>query len=268
VRSDRDSRVTVASGYRRGILSLEPSIGPISSAVLWSDLLKALMYHLIADLPDNRFAVSVEAFRQQMDMLADANYVVATPQDLLDAITGRRQSDSNAVLLTFDDGYQNTIDVALPILAEFGHSAVMSVCGGYTSDNTRPLIASHSTDVYADVESIRKWQSTGRAVAAHSYSHMHLTRLSDASLRWQLEVDKEMLRAILGEDPIGFAYPYGDYDSRVMDFVSKLYGLAFAADSPRSFSLNTPYAIPRIQVSPTWTLSDFAKRLRNGHLAC
>jgi peptidoglycan/xylan/chitin deacetylase (PgdA/CDA1 family) len=93
--------------------------------------LAILCYHSIVDrrLPPwvaaGGLHLGVERFREQMAFLA-RHYRVIPLEALLDATPDRvRRPPARAVALTFDDGYENNLSLAVPILAEFGFPATI-----------------------------------------------------------------------------------------------------------------------------------------------
>ncbi|WP_416484277.1 polysaccharide deacetylase family protein [Streptomyces sp. CL12] len=218
-----------------------------------------LMYHLIQDLP-SPMAVPPDQFAQQMELLAVGPYTVISEDDLHASVARGLVLPVNAVLITFDDGYANTVSTALPVLERFGLPAVMAVCGGYLAAD-RPREVPHTVQEMADLRQVHQWTASGRAVAAHSYTHQRLTAASDLALTWQTAGDHEVLTELLGSPPRTFAYPYGAYDDRVQRAVAELYPLALATDEYHRADLHHPYALSRIQVDPAWTLRAFRAAL-------
>ncbi|MFC4506171.1 MULTISPECIES: polysaccharide deacetylase family protein [Streptomyces] len=221
--------------------------------------MKILMYHLIEDLP-SPMAVPPDRFREQMELLAGGPYTAVTEDDLHTMLTQGRPLPPNAVLLTFDDGYANTVTTALPVLEQLGLPALMAVCGGYLTDQ-RPRHVPHPAQETADPDQVQQWTASGRDVAAHSYTHRRLTALSERALAWQTAGDHEALADLLGRPPRTFAYPYGAYDPRVQRAVAGLYPLALATDDHHQPDLRHPYALSRIQVDPGWSLHAFRTAL-------
>ncbi|WP_414169184.1 polysaccharide deacetylase family protein [Streptoverticillium reticulum] len=218
-----------------------------------------LMYHLVKDLP-GPMAVPPDHFVAQMDLLADGPYTVVTEDDLHTMVARGMPLPANAVMLTFDDGYANTIATVLPVLERLGLPAVMAVCGGYLTGD-RPRRVRHPVQEMADLDQVLQWAASGRAVAAHSYTHQRLTTVSDLTLAWQTAGDCEVLTELLGQVPRTFAYPYGAYDARVQRAVAELYPLALATDEHHRPDLHRPYALSRIQVDPAWSLAAFQAAL-------
>ncbi len=217
------------------------------------------MYHLVQDLP-GPMAVPPGHFREQMELLADGPYTVVTEDDLHTMLDRGVPLPANAVLITFDDGYANTVTTALPVLDRYRLPALMAVCGGYLGAE-RPRHVPHPVQEMADLDQIQLWAASGRAVAAHSYTHRNLTSLSDRALDWQTAGDHEVLTDLLGRPPRTFAYPYGAYDARVQRAVAARYPLALATDDHHPPDLSHPYALSRIQVDPGWSLHAFRTAL-------
>lgn len=72
---------------------------------------------------------SAEAFSRHLDVLVEETHPVPL-DDVADALAGRAALPRRAVLVTFDDGYRNVLDVGMPLLAERGIPAVVFVVAG------------------------------------------------------------------------------------------------------------------------------------------
>jgi peptidoglycan/xylan/chitin deacetylase (PgdA/CDA1 family) len=103
--------------------------------------LLTLAYHRIgkcADQPfdDELFSATAEKFRSQIRYLHD-HFELLSVESLLQTIErGRLALKRPSVLISFDDGYRDSFDVALPILREIGAPAVFFIAAGYI-DNPR-----------------------------------------------------------------------------------------------------------------------------------
>ena len=105
----------------------------VSARVLWNggtalndrpsgatERLPILMYHRIAPLaaPDrNRYTVTPEAFDQQMRLLSESGAYTTCIEDWHNAMRSRRPLPGKAVLLTFDDGYDDFLSSLGPFFA-------------------------------------------------------------------------------------------------------------------------------------------------------
>ena len=89
-----------------------------------------LMYHHFTEeetgLPDH---CSTGAFRAHLKALSEAGYTTVTFGDLLAYADGRGELPEKPVLLTADDGYRSVLQIALPLLREYGMTMSAAVVG-------------------------------------------------------------------------------------------------------------------------------------------
>ena len=93
--------------------------------------LTILIYHRVLPQPDPIFPEEVDAatFDMQLGVLAAEFNVMS----LADAIAGLRQGNlpPRAVAITFDDGYADNAEIALPILRRHGLNATFFISTGF-----------------------------------------------------------------------------------------------------------------------------------------
>src|SRR5919202_3321816 len=93
--------------------------------------LRVLMYHKVNDVAGNRLSVPVSLFDEQMDQLRDLGYTVVALDDVIAYYRDGAPLAPGAVLITFDDGYRDNLENALPVLEKHGYPAVQFVPLGY-----------------------------------------------------------------------------------------------------------------------------------------
>ena len=126
--------------HRAGLL---PALRSLCELVSRHDL-RVLAYHRVlesADPPDFSFDVdlvsaSAEAFRRQM-MHVRRRFTPMRFDEVMEHLDRGRDLPKDAVLITFDDGYDDNYRIAFPILREFGMSAMFFVSTGHI-DSGRP----------------------------------------------------------------------------------------------------------------------------------
>lgn len=165
------------------------------------------------------------------------------------------------VLLTFDDGFANHAEVALPLLREHGAPAVFFVTTQHVEDprdwlpaTRRTAAAKPGTEVAHDLyDGMSRDQLRVAAadplvtIGSHTLRHPFLTRLDDAELRRELDASKSFLEQAAGRIVDLLAYPTGDYDRRVAQAARAAgYRAAFAED-PRGVGV-PGYEIPRVGI--------------------
>lgn len=81
------------------------------------------MYHYTRDLLHSRYpdikGMDVNLFRNQIEFMKN-NFTIVDMEQVIDAVEGKSILPSDAMLLTFDDGYIDNYTYAFPILEEFG----------------------------------------------------------------------------------------------------------------------------------------------------
>jgi peptidoglycan/xylan/chitin deacetylase (PgdA/CDA1 family) len=98
--------------------------------------LSVLIYHRVLERPDPLFPDEVDArrFADQMALLSTAFNVIPL-SEAVDRLVERRLPP-RAVCVTFDDGYRDNCEVALPILARYRVPATFFVASGFLDGGT------------------------------------------------------------------------------------------------------------------------------------
>ena len=86
--------------------------------------LTVLLYHRVGALSSLEVDLSADLFRSQIALLAESGRAT-TLGDALGMLTSETLPAAPPVVVTFDDGTADVVDVALPILAEFGVPATL-----------------------------------------------------------------------------------------------------------------------------------------------
>ncbi|MDD5648890.1 MAG: polysaccharide deacetylase family protein [Candidatus Nanoarchaeia archaeon] len=115
------------------------------------------------------------------------------------------------IVITFDDGYQNVYDNAIPILEENNQKAVFFVphCNvGYSF--SWALSLAEMTELY----------NKGNDICNHTWNHLpDLTALTDASLNYEIATMDDYLATNGFSSRIFFAYPYYIYNDTVINYL-------------------------------------------------
>ena len=169
-------------------------------------------YHSVADDRDV-FAVSPAAFRQHMELVAASGVTPIRLDAALDLLE-RPVDDGQYVCITFDDGYLDNLEHALPVLEELGIPATIFII-------SEVLEGRRTFDWYPEphpalgLDELPRVLESGLVdVQGHSKTHPRLTALTD----WQLEAEvagaKRELESHLDYTLTSFAYPAGIYGQR------------------------------------------------------
>ena len=116
---------------------------------------------------------------------------------------------------------------------------------------------------HLDPEQLRALAERGWEVGSHSHTHPLLSRLSDAELRDELAVSRDILRSIVGTcDSI--SYPWGEVDARVVE-ASRRAGYAAGSGLSGRFTWSDPMRAPRVGISGADDSNRFAVKVSGVH---
>ncbi len=126
------------------------------------------------------------------------------------------------ISLTFDDGYQDFADSAVPIMERYGFTGTVFL----VSDH---LGATNEWDIklgekIADLmsrETILKLLHQGFEFGSHTMTHVHLDQVDDGVQRLEIEKSKADLESALGVPMNVFCYPYGGLNDSAMKLVQE-----------------------------------------------
>jgi peptidoglycan/xylan/chitin deacetylase (PgdA/CDA1 family) len=227
--------------------------------------LPILMYHSIAERPPaatRRLSVTPEAFAAQMDLLARLGCTTLTFSAAGALLSAGEELPPRAVVLTFDDGYADFAEHALPILERHGATATLFVTTGWVHDAGEHA-AGRPLDRMLSWAQLREVATAGIEIGAHSHSHAELDQLPDPRLQAELRVSRALLEEVTGQPVRSLAYPFGYSSRRVRAAVAAAgyehaAAVANALAEPRADRL----AIPRLTVRRSTTLDSFRQLAR------
>jgi peptidoglycan/xylan/chitin deacetylase (PgdA/CDA1 family) len=234
--------------------------------------LPALMYHHVGPSKPGTYpelTVSPQRFERQIHWLARRGFVGIHPADWVEWLRTGKGLPDKPVLVTFDDGYADLAEFALPVLRRYGFGAVVFVVTGLVGrTNAWDEARGSATHRLLTAEQIRYWATQGIEFAAHSRTHTDLTTLSADELAGEVVGSRDDLAKILGSAVTSFAYPYGSYNQAVYECARGAYRLTFRADEKTpgiSYLCTDPYDLQRTMVHPEDGLADLECRVRWGH---
>ncbi len=149
-------------------------------------------------------------------------------------------------VITFDDGHESNFTLAAPVLEARGLTAHFFITVGWTS--TRPG--------YMDWSQIRTLQQAGHSIGAHGWSHIFLTRCTDAQLQIELSRARLTLEDHLGVPVTTMSLPGGRANRRVFQACRAAgYNRVFTS-APRSEPVPPGFTVGRLNIrgdmQPDW----------------
>jgi peptidoglycan/xylan/chitin deacetylase (PgdA/CDA1 family) len=210
-----------------------------------------LCYHAVSDSWPAHLSVTPAQLRQQLELLVQRGYHGETFHEAVVSEPSRP-----TLVVTFDDAFLSVLQHAYPILAALGLPATVFVVTDF-ADGSRPLQWPGVDDWRggaheAELKSLSWGQlaqlaDAGWEIGSHTRTHPRLTRLSDDALAGELSESREACEQALGRPCRSFAYPYGDFDTRVTAATAAA-GYEAAATLPTALTRPSALAWPRIGV--------------------
>ncbi|GAF09466.1 polysaccharide deacetylase family protein [Paenibacillus pini] len=95
------------------------STKPTPDGVYYRNKVIVLMYHDVSANPINNKSLDVTVFQKQLDSMKNNNFHWITMEQYANFITKHAPVPDNAVLMTFDDGYESFYKYAFPLLQKY-----------------------------------------------------------------------------------------------------------------------------------------------------
>ncbi len=237
---------------------------PFSRA--WNQLFpgaRILMYHRITDLPEyDQLTVGVDNFRRQMTWLSK-NRQVCTLTELVGNIS-KRSLKANQVAITFDDGYLDNLEYALPILEEFGLPATVYITSDFAAQKlSHPRYKRQYKRLHLNWQEIQLLSEHPLiTIGSHTVSHPMLSELSyDDSLQ-EISVSKERIASTVGHECNHFCYPSGNFGIRERsNIVACGFQSAVTVKPGRNTNRSDLFTLCRTEITDRDDTQMFAKKL-------
>jgi peptidoglycan/xylan/chitin deacetylase (PgdA/CDA1 family) len=240
-----------------------PTPTPTPPPIDTSAQVSVLGYHRFEAKPRDPLAITPEAFRKQMEAVRDSGVPVIPMADFLAWRRGEKSIPPKAIVITIDDGYNDTYTLAWPILKEFGYPFTYYVYIRYIGAGGRSI----------KWEQLEEMRDAGVDIASHTVSHDNLIKPKaknlagqpyDAWLLNELKGSKEELEQRLGISVRTLAYPYGIHNEKVMEVAREAgYEAAFTVNGQKALHSSAPENIGRYIVQSTIP-STFTNALKFG----
>lgn len=230
-----------------GVPRLLPKRGPL-----------ILMYHGIG----GRDGVAAEDFAAQLELLRARRHVVSLAE-----LAGRLEDPTATDLaaVTFDDGYVDFAELALPILADAGlHATLFVPAGRVGGTNEWDAGVMHERRIL-DAAGLRRLDPRHVEIGGHGFSHCRIVGLHGADLERETAGSRRVLEDLTGRPVRLFAYPYGqrgDFDRAAEQAVEAAgFELACSTCFGRSSRESERYRLRRVGIEPGDDLDVVARKL-------
>jgi peptidoglycan/xylan/chitin deacetylase (PgdA/CDA1 family) len=220
--------------------------------------LPILAYHSISADPGPAIAaltVRPERFARHLDLIVAGGGTALTVSDATARIERGEALPARTVVLTFDDGFEDNLRVAAPLLRSRGLPATVYLATGLLPGCPDPV-----ADPGVVLGPMLAWdrlgelEAAGFEVGAHSHSHPQLDLLPRAQASAEIRRSKGLLEDALGHTVATFAYPHG-YATRWLREEARRCGFRSACGVGNAFSheRDLRWQLARLTVGATTT---------------
>lgn len=181
---------------------------------------------------------------------------------------GKLDNNHHYSAITFDDGFANIFENALPILKQWNIPAAIFIPTAY--------IGRFPGWIWDHSESARSYQLADRdlivklaneiTIGSHTVSHPDLTKIPVENVDFELKESKTYLEKLTGKNIDFLSFPHGRYNQSVIELGNK-------AGYSRLFSIEPDYCvghlnrkiIGRVTVSPSDWAIEFHLKMIGGY---
>jgi peptidoglycan/xylan/chitin deacetylase (PgdA/CDA1 family) len=222
-----------------------------------------LMYHSISPsrLPDpHALRVHPARLDRHLRLLARLRLRGVSLAELVRA--QERGEARGLVGLTFDDGYTDFLEHAVPVLERHGMTATVYVVAGRLAGRN-DWDDGPRLDLM-DAGQVRAVAAAGHEVGSHTLTHPRLAGADAATLATEVGDSRQVLQEVLQAEVSGFCYPYGSYDDAAAE-AARVAGYDHACVTG-DYEPGDRFTLPRCYVGPGDAEARVVARLVRHHL--
>ncbi|MDQ0875142.1 peptidoglycan/xylan/chitin deacetylase (PgdA/CDA1 family) [Paenibacillus sp. V4I3] len=234
-----------------------------ANEVVYSNEVVVLVYHHIDDQVQGSVTISTKLFEKQLEAMQRKGYHFISMDEFKSFKSEGTAIPDNAVLVTFDDGYESFYTNAFPILKKMRIPAVNFVI---TKDLDNPVGTLLPSLTREEIKKMRK-EFAGVDFQCHS-DGLHAMSNGKPLLTNKItqngitETDDELKQRVLTDTRTGltklnelngsksvdsYAYPFGSYDDHTISYLLEAgVKYAFTTKSGITTKETDPMQIPRI----------------------
>lgn len=162
--------------------------------------------------------------------------------------TGEKTGEKPAIILTFDDGFEDNYTVAKPILEKYGFT------GFFMVSSERIGKAG-----YMDSAQLKDLAANGHTITCHTATHYRMTPGDDDTmLNYQIVVSKIKIEAVVGNPINVFTWVGGEeefYTKKAQEMIKKAgYSYGFMTNSAPVLKDTDPFLVQRTNIESNWNI--------------
>lgn len=206
---------------------------------LTSHALVVLQYHHIDDNTPAVTSTRPAVFKEHLQLLQNSQLQVVDLKTALEQIKHDSAAPINQVAITFDDAYLSIYQNAWPLLKEAGFPFTVFVNPKQIDAKIKNMMS---------WEQLKELQDHGAIIANHTQRHPYLIEYSgnlDGYLDVEINTAEKRLQEKLGVSHKLFAYPYGEFNLEIAQWLKEQGYTAFGQQSGAIGNKTHQQALPR-----------------------
>lgn len=224
-----------------------------------------LMYHHIGTPPVNAdgtrkdLTVSPEEFESQVAWLSKSGYTAISLDDLYQ-YSQKKKTDwpKKPVIFTFDDGYSDVFENAVPILKKYNFIGAFGIITDFAGQT-------QGDNIYATWAQITDAKAAGMEIVCHTQNHFDGTskKYNSDYIYSNLYGCQKDLTTHLGSAEPYLIYPYGHYTQEYIIQAQRAgFVMSLTVHGGSTVYTSDLMRIPRVRVHPSEPLDKFIERLK------
>lgn len=220
-----------------------------------------LMYYHVGELPAGADAITMDltvpasAFAEQVKWLKSEGFNTITLQDLFEYSLGKFTMPAKPLIFTFDDGYSDVFENAVPTLTQYGYVGSFGVITGKVAHV-------EGNNTYATWDQIESASDLRMEIVSHTNSHFDGT-----NPKYSLDYERDdivqslkELKSHLNTSTNILIYPYGHYNEQYRQAMHAA-GVVMGVTEIHSANVNLSDLdeVPRLRVHGRESLTTFER---------
>ena len=220
------------------------------------DYATVIMYHRFGESRYPTTNVSIEQFESHLEFIEQGDYTVVPLINIIKTLKSGGVVRDKTVAITVDDAYLSVYTEAWPRLKKYGFPFTVFVATDPVDNNLRN---------YMSWDQIRELLDDGVTIGSQTKSHPHMHRLSPIKVEKEIALSNSRFLEEIGQYPLLFAYPYGEYSLDVVKAVKDAgFIAAFGQNSGVLFANDNMFELPRFAFNENYGSIDRLKLALDG----
>ena len=180
-----------------------------------TSIVPILVYHAIRPYTRSdtaavrRYIATPATLERELSWLKANSFTSITFDDLARHLGPGDALPPKPVIISFDDNWEGQFTYGLPLLKKYGFTATFYI-----------WVVVVGRRHHMTWEEVKALDEAGMQIGCHTLTHPYLQRIaSDAALRREILGAKQVIEKHIGKPITSFAYPFGQYNERVVSFV-------------------------------------------------